>query len=32
VLGPGVYCAAHGRVLSFPGVKKDRELGTFVKR
>jgi L-asparaginase len=31
VLGPGVYCAAHGRVLSFPGVKKDPDLGTFVK-
>ena len=30
VLGPGVYCAAHGRVLKFPGVKKDRERGTFV--
>ncbi len=28
---PGVYCAAHGRVLKFPGVKKDRERGTFVK-
>jgi L-asparaginase len=26
----GVYCAAHGRVLKFPGVKKDRERGTFV--
>ena len=32
VLGPGVYCAAHGRVLEFPGVEKDRERGTFVKR
>ncbi len=29
--GAGVYCAAHGRVLKFPGVKKDRERGTFVK-
>ena len=29
--GGGVYCAAHGRVLKFPGVKKDRERGTFVK-
>jgi len=27
---PGVYCAAHGRVLRFPGVVKNRELGTFV--
>ena len=26
----GVYCAAHGRVLKFPGVRKDREKGTFV--
>jgi len=31
MLGPGVYCAAHGRVLKFPGVRKDRERGTFVK-
>jgi L-asparaginase len=31
ILGPGVYCAAHGRVLSFPGVRKDSERGTFVK-
>jgi L-asparaginase len=30
VMPPGVYCAAHGRVLKFPGVKKDRERGTFV--
>ena len=28
---PGVYCAAHGRVLAFPGVRKDRERSTFVK-
>jgi L-asparaginase len=31
MLEPGVYCAAHGRVLAFPGVKKDRTRGTFVK-
>jgi L-asparaginase len=31
VLPPGIYCAAHGRVLAFPGVEKDRERGTFVK-
>ena len=31
VLGPGVYCVAHGRVLRFPGVVKDRIRGTFVK-
>jgi L-asparaginase len=30
-LEPGVYCVAHGRCLSFPGVVKDRNLGTFVK-
>jgi L-asparaginase len=32
VLPPGVYCVAHGRALAFPGVVKDREAGTFVKR
>ncbi len=31
VVGPGVYCAAHGRVMAFPGVVKDRERWTFVK-
>jgi L-asparaginase len=31
VLPPGVYCAAHGRALAFPGVRKDPERGTFVK-
>ncbi len=31
VLPPGVYCVAHGRVLPFPGVRKDTERGTFVK-
>jgi L-asparaginase len=30
MLPPGVYCTAHGRVLKFPGVRKDREKGTFV--
>jgi L-asparaginase len=30
VLPPGVYCVAHGRALKFPGVRKDRERGTFV--
>ena len=30
VLGPGVYCVAHGRPLKCPGVVKDRERGTFV--
>lgn len=31
LLPPGVYCVAHGRALPFPGVTKDRSLGTFVK-
>lgn len=31
VLPPGVYCVAHGRVLPFPGIRKDHERGTFVK-
>jgi len=30
VLPPGVYCVAHGRPLRFPGVRKDRDKGTFV--
>jgi L-asparaginase len=28
---PGVYAALHNQVLRFPGVRKDPELGTFVK-
>lgn len=31
VCPPGVYVAAHGRVLAFPGVRKDRERGTFLR-
>lgn len=31
VLGPGIYCVAHGRALAFPGVVKDRERGTFTR-
>ncbi|MCU0689511.1 MAG: asparaginase [Phycisphaerales bacterium] len=31
MLPPGVYVAAHGRVLKFPGVRKDRDRGTFVR-
>lgn len=31
VLPPGIYCVAHGRALTFPGVRKDRERGTFVQ-
>ena len=29
---PGVYVAMHNSLLRFPGVVKDRQLGTFVKR
>lgn len=32
VLAPGVYVVAHGRVLAFPGVIKERTLGTFVRQ
>lgn len=31
LLEPGVYVAAHGRALKFPGVEKNREQGTFVR-
>ena len=31
VLPPGVYAVAHGQVLKFPGVKKDRARMTFVR-
>ena len=31
ILEPGVYCVAHGRALSFPGVRKDAARRTFVK-
>ena len=31
VLPPGVYCVAHGRAFAFPGVRKDRARGTFVR-
>lgn len=31
LLSPGVYVAMHNRVLAFPGVIKDKQLGTFVK-
>ncbi len=31
VLEAGVWAVAHGRALRFPGVKKDREAGTFRK-
>lgn len=29
LLTPGVYLAMHNQVLAFPGVTKDRRLGTF---
>jgi len=29
LLSGGVYCVTHGRALKFPGVKKNRERGTF---
>ncbi|MGI9013022.1 MAG: asparaginase domain-containing protein [Phycisphaerales bacterium] len=32
LLQPGVYCVMHNMVLAFPGVVKDRKLGTFVKQ
>ena len=32
VLAPGVYAAAHGRAIAFPGVCKDRERGTFTRK
>lgn len=31
VLAPGIYAVAHGRALAFPGVRKDRDRGTFVR-
>jgi L-asparaginase len=31
ILAPGIYCVAHGRVLPFPGIRKDPERGTFVR-
>jgi len=31
ILAPGVYVAIHNKVLAFPGVKKDRTKGTFVR-
>jgi L-asparaginase len=31
IVEPGVWCAFHGRVLAFPGVRKDAERLTFVR-
>src|SRR5262249_22377066 len=32
LLPPGVYVAMHNQVLAFPGVEKDPQAGTFVKK
>jgi L-asparaginase len=32
LVGPGVYVTMHNQLLAFPGVVKDPELGTFVRR
>ena len=32
VMPPGIYCAMHNQVLKFPGVIKNKELGTFERR
>jgi L-asparaginase len=31
VLAPGTYVVMHNRVLQFPGVTKDKDIGTFVR-
>jgi L-asparaginase len=31
ILEPGIYAVAHGRVMQFPGVVKDKAAGTFTK-
>jgi len=31
LVAPGVYVAMHNQLLKFPGVRKDKERGTFVK-
>ena len=31
LLAPGVYVVIHNRVLSFPGVVKDRKAGEFCR-
>ena len=31
LLSPGVYVVLHNKVLAFPGVRKDPELGTFTR-
>jgi L-asparaginase len=32
LLPPGVWCVAHGRALPFPGVTKDRDRSTFIRK
>lgn len=32
IVDPGVYVAMHNKLLQFPGVVKDRQRGTFVRR
>jgi L-asparaginase len=32
LLGPGVFVVMHNKVLQFPGVEKDPQRGTFVRR
>ena len=31
ILEPGVWVVMHNRVLPFPGIRKDKDLGTFVR-
>lgn len=31
LVSPGIYVAMHNRVLKFPGVVKDKKLGTFIR-
>lgn len=31
LVAPGVYVAMHNQVLKFPGVRKDKDKGTFVR-
>ncbi|MFN3240880.1 MAG: asparaginase domain-containing protein [Planctomycetota bacterium] len=32
ILAPGIYCVMHNKALQFPGVVKDKERGTFVRK
>lgn len=31
LVSPGIYVAMHNRVLRFPGVVKDKKIGTFIR-